>query len=151
MAAGVFTVATTKTRTSVNATSITIVITCTTGGDFGAADATVGPVASPSPLIFSEGLPFGSAQIVISGTGSAPTSARLWLGNDGILANLVQIGVAHAAFPSIIDITSGQNASTQTVAENLASFPTFYHAWTIVGANTGNIITITECYMGTRG
>ncbi len=150
MAAGVFTVATTKTRTSVNATQVTITITCTTSGDFGAADATVGPVIAPAPIIFAEGFPFGSAQLVVT-SGSAPTSARLWVGNDGLLANLVQIGVAHAAFPSIVDLTSGQNASTQTVAETLAAFPTFYHSWTLVAASAPSVITITECYMGTRG
>ncbi|SRR6266478_246633 len=148
MAAGTFTVTATKTRTSVGTTTVTIVITCTGAGDFGAVDATAGPVIVPAPLIFSEGLPFGSAHIVAS---ASPTSGRLWLGNDGTLANLVQVGVPHTTFPAIIDVTSGQNASTQTVAENLAGFPTLFHSYTFVAVANAAVITITECYMGTRG
>lgn len=144
MAAATFTSTITKTRTSVGTTEVIWTITTTSTGDISIATSTF------LPQCFDEGLPFGSAHLVVT-SGSAPTSASLLVGNDGINANLVIIGVPHTAFPALVDVTSGQNAAVQTVAENLASMPHKFHSWQFIAIAGPSVVTITEIFMGTRG
>ncbi len=146
MAAATFTSTITKVRTAVGSTQVVWTYTFTGAGDVSLAFVNL-PV-----ICFDEALPFGSAHLVMT-TGTAPTSVALLVGNDGINANLVAIGVPHlqANFPHMVDITSGQNATVQTVAENLASMPHSFHNWQIIGAPATGVLTITEVFMGTRG
>ncbi len=106
--------------------------------------------AAGNTLIFTEGLPFGSAHIVLT-SGTAVTSVQLAVGNDGLTANLVPIGLAMTTLPAFVDITSGVNMTNQAAAQTLAATPHLYHTWVIVGGDSTSVVTITECYMGTRG
>ncbi len=110
--------------------------------------------AGTGDLILTEGLPFGSAHIVnTSGTGV--TSIQLVAGNDGIVANCVELGLVNtqiATEPTLIDITSGVNpAAGPELTQTLSDFPTKYHAWIVAGGDATSVITITEILTSTRG
>lgn len=95
----------------------------------------------PTPTIFNEVLPFGSAHIVLT-SGTIPVSVALGVSNDGV--NFVQLGPAIGQFPNIINLTASPTLNTP----NLAPFK--YHAWIVTGGDITTTLTIEEVFVGWR-
>lgn len=146
MATATFTIAQTKATTAYNAWLVTQAYTFTVTGDVSLA------IANLPPSVQSAGLMYGSSHVVIM-SGSAPTSIALLVGNDGILANLVPLGLAMTSgWPQIMDITSGvSSATTQAAAQTLSGLPFLFFNWQIIGAAAPSVITITTLLLGSRG
>ncbi len=125
----------TKVRTLVGATEF--VVTLAGSGAFVM-------VPTFSNGLFSEALPFGSAQVVLT-SGMAPQSVQLGVSNDGV--NFVQVGPALLTFPNLICLT-GPGATSSVLQ---GTRPTLYHAWIVQGGDATTVLTITEIFVGWRG
>lgn len=149
MAAATYTVAQTRSTVGYNATLVTQSYNFTVSGDISIAAANL------APSVLAAALPFGSAQLVLT-SGGPVTNVMLLLGNDGILANLVQVGPTITGLttttPLMIDLTSGvSSATTDAAVTTLSGMPFVYFNWQFTVVTAPCVINITSILMGARG
>ena len=97
-------------------------------------------VGNVTPLFASEGMPYGSAQIVLTAGNATSVSIALQGSNDGVSANVVALGSPATTFPGISPLAvSGLDA------------PARFYQFALSGGDGTGTFTITCVLMAAGG